>query len=48
MNTFSVGPEEGKVYSSKKGYPCKADRNIDSVTTEVRCILETYTGTLVY
>ena len=35
MATFSVGPEEGKVYTSKKGYPCKADKTIDSVTSKV-------------
>lgn len=35
MSTFTVGPEEGKVYASKKGYPAKADRSIDSVTTQV-------------
>ena len=35
MTTFTVGPEEGKVYASKKGYPAKADRSIDSVTTQV-------------
>jgi len=32
--TFTVGPEEGKVYNSKHGYPCKADRSIDQVTSE--------------
>lgn len=35
MTTFTVGPEEGKVYLSKKGYPAKADRSIDSTTTQV-------------
>ena len=35
MSTFTVGPEEGKVYASKQGYPAKADRSIDSVTTQV-------------
>ena len=35
MSTFTVGPEEGKVYSSKKGYPAKADRSIDNITTQV-------------
>lgn len=35
MTTFTVGPEEGRVYTSKKGYPAKADRSIDSVTTQV-------------
>ena len=37
--TFSVGPERGKVYQSKKGYPCKADKDIDSVTAEVIPVL---------
>lgn len=37
MSTFSVGPEEGKVYSSKKGYPCQANKSIDSVSTKVSC-----------
>ena len=36
---FTVGPEEGKVYQSKKGYPCKADRSIDSVTAKVSLCL---------
>ena len=35
MTTFSVGPEEGKVYASKRGYPCKADRAIDNVCSKV-------------
>ena len=35
MTTFTVGPEEGRVYTSKKGYPAKADRSVDSVTTQV-------------
>jgi len=35
METFTIGPEVGKVYQSKKGYPCKADRDIDSVTSQV-------------
>ena len=35
MTTFTIGPEAGKVYQSKKGYPCKADRDIDSVSTQV-------------
>ena len=34
METFTVGPEEGKVYQSKKGYPCKCDKSIDSVTAD--------------
>ena len=33
--TFTIGPESGKVYQSKKGYPCKADKGIDSVAAEV-------------
>lgn len=36
MTTFSVGPEEGKIYTSKKGYPCKADKTIDNVSSQVR------------
>ena len=36
MVTFTIGPEEGKVYASKKGYPAKADRSIDNVTTQVK------------
>lgn len=35
MTTFTVGPEEGRVYTSKKGYPAKADKSIDSITTQV-------------
>ena len=35
METFTIGPEAGKVYQSKKGYPCKADRGIDSVSAQV-------------
>jgi len=34
FETFTVGPEEGKVYNSKHGYPCKADRSIDHVTSD--------------
>lgn len=34
-DTFTIGPEEGKVYQSKKGYPCKADACIDNVKAEV-------------
>ena len=40
METFTIGPEAGKVYQSKKGYPCKADRDIDSVTSQVYNILK--------
>lgn len=36
METFAIGPEAGKVYQSKKGYPCKADCGIDDVTAQVR------------
>ena len=36
METFTIGPEAGKIYQSKRSYPCKADRGIDSVTVEVR------------
>jgi len=32
--TFTIGPDEGKVYNSKHGYPCKADRSIDQVNSE--------------
>ena len=35
MSTFTIGPEEGKVYQSKKGYPCKSDKSIANVTVEV-------------
>ena len=35
MITCTIGPEQGKDYLSKKGYPCKADRSIDSVKAEV-------------
>lgn len=35
MTSFTVGPEEGKVYASKKDYPCKADKSIDGVTSKV-------------
>ncbi|XP_003387913.1 PREDICTED: uncharacterized protein LOC100638860 [Amphimedon queenslandica] len=34
FHTFSIGPEAGKVYQSKKGYPCKADKSIDDVKAE--------------
>jgi protease I len=33
--TITIAPEEGKVYNSKHGYPCKADTSIDSVSNEV-------------
>ena len=35
METFTIGPEAGKTYTSKKGYPCKSDRDIASVSTQV-------------
>ena len=34
MTTFTVGPEAGKVYQSKKGYPCTSDKSIDSVSAD--------------
>ena len=36
METFTVGPEKDKVYQSKKGYPCKCDRSIETITDKVR------------
>lgn len=30
--TFTIGPEKGKTYNSKHGYPCKADFGIDEIT----------------
>ena len=41
MITCTVGPEQGKDYLSKKGYPCKADRSIDSVKAEVLTLCST-------
>jgi protease I len=32
METFTIGPEKDKVYQSKKGYPCKSDHSIETVT----------------
>jgi len=32
--TFTIGPEEGKSYTSKHGYPCKADQSIVSINHE--------------
>ncbi|KAH3849899.1 hypothetical protein DPMN_092303 [Dreissena polymorpha] len=29
--TFTVGPEKGKTYNSKNGYPCKAEYGIDEI-----------------
>ena len=34
METYTVGPEAGKVYLSKKGYPCKSDRGIGEVSAD--------------
>ncbi|XP_065831248.1 protein/nucleic acid deglycase 2-like [Oscarella lobularis] len=34
IETFSVGPEKGKMYQSKKGYPCKSDKSIDEVSAQ--------------
>ena len=35
METFTIGPEAGKTYQSKKGYPVVADKSIDSVKAQV-------------
>ncbi|ESN95664.1 hypothetical protein HELRODRAFT_193498 [Helobdella robusta] len=32
--TFTIGPEQGKVYSSKHGYPCTADYGIDQISVD--------------
>ena len=37
--TFTIGPEQGKTYTGKHGYPCKCDMGIDSVCFEVFCSL---------
>jgi protease I len=34
METFTIAPEAGKTYTSKKGYPCKSDRDIADVKLE--------------
>lgn len=34
METFTIAPEAGKTYTSKKGYPCKSDRDIVNVTSQ--------------
>jgi protease I len=34
-DTFTIGPEKGKTYNSKHGYPCKAEQGIDDVRHEV-------------
>ncbi len=35
MTTIAIGPEQGKVYKSKNGYPCKADKDITQVSVQV-------------
>lgn len=30
--TFTIGPEKGKVYNSKHGHPCKAEFGIDEIS----------------
>ena len=30
--TFTIGPEKGKTYNSKHGYPCKAEYGIDEIS----------------
>jgi len=32
--TITIGPEEGKTYNSKHGYPCKADFGIEQITNQ--------------
>ncbi len=39
MTTFTIGPEEGKTYLSKKGLPNKADKSIDNVTAQVNSVM---------
>lgn len=34
IETFTIAPEAGKTYTSKKGYPCKSDKAIDTITTQ--------------
>ncbi|KAK3595750.1 hypothetical protein CHS0354_025379 [Potamilus streckersoni] len=34
FETFTIGPDKGKTYNSKYGYPCKADEGIDNVKAE--------------
>ena len=36
--TFTIAPEAGKTYQSKKGYPCKSDVDIDSIKADVRVV----------
>ncbi|KAK3085081.1 hypothetical protein FSP39_023964 [Pinctada imbricata] len=33
-DTFTIGPEKGKTYNSKHGYPCKAQEGIDDIKAE--------------
>ena len=35
IEAFTVAPEAAKTYTSKKGYPCKSDRDIASTTADV-------------
>ena len=35
MDVFTIAPEAGKTYTSKKGYLCVSDRDINSVTPQV-------------
>ncbi|CAI8042949.1 Uncharacterized protein AF_1281 [Geodia barretti] len=34
IEAFTVAPEAAKTYTSKKGYPCKSDRDIASTTAD--------------
>lgn len=34
--TFTIGPEKGKTYNSKHGYPCKAEYGIDEIKVNLR------------
>ena len=36
--TVSIGPEQGKEYKSKNGYPCKADYGIDQISVQVSIV----------
>jgi len=38
--TFTIGPEKGKTYNSKHGYPCKAEFGIDEI--KVRTLFELF------
>ena len=33
--TFTIGPEKGKMYNSKHGLPCKADYGFDDIKHKV-------------